>query len=587
LSAVFTNLTATNATTTNLFSTNATVTTLNSGTSILGNASSSALTVSGQTVLATTTATKLTAPAVTLTGELRDSNGATGTPGQVLATNGASTYWTTLSNGSLANGTATSSVLYWNGSAWTENINFAASSQGNLSASGTLTVYGAATLATTTVTNLTATNATSTTGWFSSMLSALSAVFTNLTATNATTTNLVATNATSTTGWFSSMLSALNAVFTNATTTGTLVSTGNTTLATTTISHLTAPVISATGEFRDSFGATGTPGQILATNGTSTYWVATSTLGLGSGSGLTNGTATSSTLYWNGSAWVENTSLTASSLGNLSASGTLRIYGAANLANASSSALTVSGQTVLGNTTVTNATATNLTVSNSVNLPGSGIWNSNGSVGIGTTTATSTLTVQGIAGTNNALTVASSSGASLFSILSGGNVGIGTSSPNFKLDVNGIVNATALYVNGTPYVGSQWTTSGANIYYNTGSVGIGTSTPNRKFEVLDSNSVPQMRLSKTTSVYGDLTIDNSGDLTFTTTGYNIKALSNNLYICDNAGCPALTATSTAGNIFVENAQVFGNNFSINQTSSTSLGMYDHAGGLIMTFDEVQ
>lgn len=68
------------------------------------------------------------------------------------------------------------------------------------------------------------------------------------------------------------------------------------------------------------------------------------------------------------------------------------------------------------------------------------------------------------------------------------NVGIGKTNPGFKLDVAGIVNATALYVNGTPYIGSQWTTNGTSVYYNTGNVGIGISAPVVPLSVLGAGN---------------------------------------------------------------------------------------------------
>jgi len=69
-------------------------------------------------------------------------------------------------------------------------------------------------------------------------------------------------------------------------------------------------------------------------------------------------------------------------------------------------------------------------------------------------------------------------------ITNAGSVGIGTTTPSQRLDVNGSINCTGLLVNGTAVAtgtGSVWGVSGSNISYTSGLVSIGTvvnPTPN-------------------------------------------------------------------------------------------------------------
>ncbi|MBL7877991.1 MAG: hypothetical protein JNL53_20160 [Cyclobacteriaceae bacterium] len=116
-----------------------------------------------------------------------------------------------------------------------------------------------------------------------------------------------------------------------------------------------------------------------------------------------------------------------------------------------------------------------------------------------------------------------------------GNVGINTPAhATHRLDVNGSINATALYVNGVPFTGgggsSQWTNNGSSIYFNTGNLGLGTTTPMGKLDI--NHAGGQLRLSGGTVVGGVWT-----------------SATEHLYLADwNTGTKGLLINMTSGNI---------------------------------------
>lgn len=109
-----------------------------------------------------------------------------------------------------------------------------------------------------------------------------------------------------------------------------------------------------------------------------------------------------------------------------------------------------------------------------------------------------------------------------FTLTQAGTLGLGTATPSasYKLDVQGgsINSSGGLCIAGvcktdwTQVGGSQWTTSGTTINYNTGNVGIGLSgAPTRKLEVLGGNVFHQFSASAG-SEYGFYTSINNNHL---------------------------------------------------------------------------
>ena len=319
---------------------------------------SNELTVLGSSTLATTT----------LNNALVDALGNTGNAGQVLSTTGTSTQWINISGG-LNSGTVTNSTLRWNGSQWVQADTLLSSTTG-------VSIAVTSTLATTTLTAgladasgnlgtpgqiLTSTG--TSTQWSSDLTLTGSLTIANLTVSETFTVLGTSTLATTTIEG--------DATITGTTTTenllvsNTLTVLGSSTLATTTIEGALTTNSSVTnngpvtnnatttlnGPLVDADGNPGDPGQILSSTGTTTRWI--------DNERLASGTVTNSTLRWDGTDWVETTTLlqtdattgSATIAANTTVTGTLAVTNSATLSNE----LTVLGSSTLATTTLNNA----------------------------------------------------------------------------------------------------------------------------------------------------------------------------------------------------------------------------------------
>jgi hypothetical protein len=243
-----------------------------------------------------------------------------------------------------------------------------------------------------------------------------------------------------------------------------------------------------TGALFDSTNASGTLGMLLQSTGTSTIWVATSTLGISGGSGVTGGTNGKVAVF------TSATTLSAGDLfDNLTVSGV----------NATSSTVNfnVQGTGTLNPFNVASSTGISLLVVGA-----------NGTVGIGTATPIAMLAIEGTS-TNPTVplfVVSSSTGAQLMSIGANGRVGINSSSPVSQLTVVGTSTFNSLTI-------ASATGATQLIVTSAGNVGIGTSGPISMFTI-NSAAALTNDLETITNVGNPVTVAGVNDLQMTYAG---------------------------------------------------------------------
>jgi hypothetical protein len=213
-----------------------------------------------------------------------------------------------------------------------------------------------------------------------------------------------------------------------------------------------------TGAFRDSANSAGTLGQVLQSTGTSTRWVATSTLGISGGAGGSGAVYLASTSPW-----------TTGFLARVASNGTVDSIAtsALGLGNGTFLGLSDSDQSsfTANRLIFTNSGGTGLT--DSANLVFTGT-----NFGIGSTSPTARFTVVGQDGT------------STIAVFGNDNINvqtriIGDNGSNHSALVSGAYNfGYGFDYSGNPFIGdTSDTTGGIFLNRTTGLVGVGTTTP--------------------------------------------------------------------------------------------------------------
>jgi hypothetical protein len=171
-------------------------------------------------------------------------------------------------------------------------------------------------------------------------------------------------------------------------------------------------------------------------------------------------------------------------------------------------------------------------------------------------------------------------------------LGLGTSTPYAQLALSNLDTQTTIIAAdvSASFTGNILDLKVASttklVVNNLGYLGLGTTSPSTLLSITNPVATAQQMIAYDNTDYSSFLVDALGNLTIQASGGRATLLGGNLFVCDSTGCPTTTATSTSGNLFVENAVTLGNGWSLRQYDGdpTQLGLYDATGQRVITFD---
>jgi hypothetical protein len=276
------------------------------------------------------------------------------------------------------------------------------------------------------------------------------------------------------------------------------------------------------------------------------------------------------------------------------------------------------GNSILG--AITSALINSQTISSTASFTGTvGVATSLTSpIVIGGSAAGSTLSLRSTSGvgTSDAIIfqIGNNGGTEAARITNGSFTGFGTTTPQWQLQLASSTRSQLTLSDPSLLTNNHWSfrNAGGNLYFatsspltfatstytsfsisgTTGNVGIGTPDPGSKLDILEPASSAQLRLRQNGAVIAGLYLNSAGDLIVSATGENIRFNNENLWICSGGSCDTVgkpTAGNT-GNLILEKALYFDNNFRFAQTGAAEVTMYASSTATIvpvLIFDDIQ